>query len=51
MSEIKDNMGMKDKIHVVLRGPDGEVKDERVPSKSVRKTEDRNVTSKRPRIS
>ena len=31
MSEYKDGMGIKDKIHIVLKGPDGEIKDERKP--------------------
>ncbi len=29
MPEHKEEMGIKDKIHIVLRGPDGKVKDER----------------------
>ena len=28
--DIKDNQGIKDKVHIVLRGPDGKVKDERI---------------------
>jgi len=27
--EAKDDMSIKDKIHIVLRGPDGKIKDER----------------------
>lgn len=27
----QDELGMKDKINIVLRGPDGKVKDERKP--------------------
>jgi len=29
MVEKKDKFGIKDKIHIVLTGPDGKVKDER----------------------
>ena len=29
MPEHKDSMGFKDKVHIVLTGPDGKVKDER----------------------
>jgi len=29
--DIKDNQGIKDKVHIVLTGPDGKVKDERMP--------------------
>ena len=29
MPEQKDEMGIKDKIHIVLTGPNGEIKDER----------------------
>jgi len=31
MPEHKDDFGIKDKVHIVLRGPDGKVKDERTP--------------------
>ena len=31
MPEHKDEMGIQDKIHIVLTGPDGKVKDERKP--------------------
>jgi len=27
--EQKEDLGIKDKIHIVLRGPDGKIKDER----------------------
>ncbi len=47
MPEIKDNMGINDQIHLVLRGPDGKIKDERIPRKPVKKTEVRNVTGRR----
>ena len=50
MTEIKSQMGISEKVHMVLTGPDGKIKDERKPKKSVKKTEVRNVTSKRPRI-
>ena len=50
MAEIKEQVGISEKVHIVLTGPDGKVKDERKPKKSVKKTEVRNVTSKRPRI-
>lgn len=44
MAEHKDDMGIKDKIHIILTSPDGKVKDER-------KTEEvRDATNKRPRI-
>ena len=43
--DAKDDMGIKDKIHIVLTGPDGKVKDER------RTEEDKDVTDKRPRPS
>jgi len=29
MPEHHDNLGFKDKVHIVLRGPDGKIKDER----------------------
>ena len=28
MSEQKDEMGMREKVHMVLRGPDGKIKQE-----------------------
>ena len=31
MPEVKEQVGIGDKIHIVLRGPDGEIKDERKP--------------------
>ncbi len=43
MPEIKDSMGINDKLHIVLRGPDGKIKDERIPRKPIKKTEVRNV--------
>ena len=33
----KEEMGIKDQIHIVLRGPDGKVKDERKPKKEHRR--------------
>ena len=50
MAEIKEQVGISEKVHIVLTGPDGKVKDERKPKKSVKKTEVRNVTSKESRI-
>ncbi len=41
---FNDEMGIDDKIHIVLRGPDGKIKDERLPRKPIKKTEVRNVT-------
>lgn len=29
MPDLKEDMGMKDKVHIILRGPDGKIKDER----------------------
>ena len=31
MPEHKDDIGIKDQVHIVLRGPDGKIKDERKP--------------------
>lgn len=31
MPEYKDEMGIREAIHIVLRGPDGKIKDERKP--------------------
>ena len=45
MPEYKDDMGIKDKIHIVLTGPDGKVKDER------KTEEDEDVTDKKSRTS
>ena len=50
MTEIKEQMGISEKVHMVLTGPDGKIKDERKPKKSIKKTEVRNVTSKESRI-
>lgn len=44
MPELKSEVGINDKIHIVLRGPDGKIKDERI---QVKKMEVRNVTDKR----
>ena len=43
MPGFNDKMGINDKIHIVLRGPDGKIKDERLPRKPIKKTEVRNV--------
>ncbi len=43
MPEFKAKMGINDKIHIVLRSPDGEIKDERLPRKPIKKTEVRDV--------
>ena len=48
MPEFKAKMGINDKIHIVLRGPDGKIKDERLPRKPIKKTEVRNVTREKP---
>lgn len=26
---LKEDMGIKDKVHIILRGPDGQIKEER----------------------
>lgn len=31
MPKLEDNASIKDEVHIVLRGPDGKVKDERKP--------------------
>jgi len=38
-------MGIREEVHIVLRGADGKVKDERKPEKKHRR-EDRNVSGK-----
>ena len=43
MTEIKDEMGINEKIHIVLRGPDGKIKDERKSREPIKRTEVRNV--------
>ena len=40
----KDNLGIQDNIHIVLRGADGKIKDERKPRKAIKRTEVRNVS-------
>lgn len=30
MVEKQDDIGIREKVHIVLRGPDGKVKDERI---------------------
>jgi len=47
----KDELGIREQVHIVLRGADGKVKDERKPRKAIKTTEVRNVTDKRPGIS
>jgi len=49
--EIKDEMGIKEQVHIVLRGPDGKIKDERKPRQTTKRMEVRNVTRKESRIS
>lgn len=49
MPEIKENMGIRESVHIVLTGPDGKVKDERKPVEPIKRTEERHVTGKRPR--
>lgn len=44
MPEYKDNMGIREKVHIELRGPDGKIKDER------NLEEDEDETGKRPRV-
>ena len=39
----KDEMGIREKIHIVLRGADGKIKDERKPRKAIKRKEVRNV--------
>ena len=46
MPELKSEVGISDQIHLVLRGPDGKIKDERKPRKPEKKTEVRHVTGK-----
>ena len=50
MPDIKDEIGIKEKLHIVLRGPDGKIKDERKPRKQKKIQEVRNVTGKRYEI-
>lgn len=45
MPEHKDDFGIKDRIHIVLKGPDGKVKDER------KTEEDKDARDKKSRIS
>ena len=47
----KDEVGIREKIHIVLRGADGKVKDERKTRKQKITKEVRDVSGKRPRIS
>ena len=49
MPGIADKQEISDKVHIVLRGADGKIKDERKPKEN--KTEVRiDVPDKRPRI-
>lgn len=50
MAGIKDKLGIKEQLHIVLTGPDGKVKDERKPRVPIKRQEVRNVTGKRPGI-
>ena len=34
-----DDFGLNENIHITLRGPDGKIKDERVPENNVRKVD------------
>ncbi len=45
MPEIEEQVGIKDKVHIVLRGPDGKIKDERKIGEA------NDETDKRPRVS
>ena len=51
MTELKDGLGIKEKVHIVLRGSDGKIKDERKSRNPIKKTEVRNVSGKESRIS
>lgn len=33
--DMKDTQAIKDQVHIVLRGPDGKIKDERMPEDTV----------------
>ncbi len=46
MPDIKEDVGIKEKIHIVLRGPDGKVKEERKTRDPIKTTEVRNVQGK-----
>ena len=47
MPEFKADMGIEDKIHIVLRGPDGKIKDERKPREAKKVKEERIVKKSR----
>ncbi len=47
---MKDNLGIREKVHIVLRGPDGKVKDERLQGKRI-KAEVHDGRNKRPGVS
>jgi len=51
MAEIKEQIGIKDKVHIVLRGADGKVKDERKPRERKVTQGVRNVSGKKSRTS
>ena len=40
----KDEVGIKEKIHIVLRGADGKIKDERKTRKAIKRKEVRSGT-------
>lgn len=44
----EDSMGINETLHIVLRGPDGKIKDERKPRKAKKTKEFGNVRGKRP---
>ena len=44
MPGFKEDMGINDKIHIVLRGPDGKIKDERKPEKKTEVRDERDET-------
>jgi len=46
----KDEMGIQDNIHIVLRDKDGKIKDERKPRKQKKVKEVRNVSGISSRI-
>jgi len=47
MAEIKEQVGISEKVHIVLTGPDGKVKDERKPRQQIKRKEVRNARIKK----
>ncbi len=47
---MKDKLGISEKVHMVLKGPDGRIKDERLQGKRI-KAEVHNVRNKGSRVS